>query len=394
MEGACPNTWTTAYASYHADVMAGRLPPRYLVHTCDAGFADCAVGAVTALYLAVLSRRALCIGRHTPQHFFRPGEPSAHLDAVFEQPSINWTMDDARWHSHTVSKSFQMGGMELQSDKVSSFLDDGACGDNSTEVFFLNSNAGLVHKLVDHPRYAAKLSAMGSTIDNALGCGLDFLFAPKAAVLARVQPQMNELRQQAANACHLPILAVHLRTGDADNFERRSHSDVPRDISGPTDCIENIRSHIDSVRAKHVQPGGLCEAVATNKSRLFIISDNVQVRRALKHRYPDATIKMDTKPEHSFRQADNITLAGLELAAGEFWLFRMADYHIITIRSGFGRAAAVAGPSQHPDWRPGHLLDRASATEKRAWQHSDWAKGCGKDDALTQDDMVSIPPGV
>ena len=70
----CPNTWTTAYASYHADVMAGRLPPRYLVHTCDAGFADCAVGAVTALYLAAT------VGVHiTLRHPARPIFP-AELD--------------------------------------------------------------------------------------------------------------------------------------------------------------------------------------------------------------------------------------------------------------------------------------------------------------------------
>ena len=260
--------------------------------------------------------------------------------------------------------------------------------------FSTPTRALCMHQLVDHPRYAAKLSGMGLTIDNALGCGLDFLFAPKAAVLARVQPQMDELRLSAGSACHLPLVAVHLRTGDAAAFDHRSQANIHRDISGPANCIENVRSYVDNVHASHLQPGDTCEAIAKKSSRLYIISDSVHVRRALKHRFPDATINMDTKPEHTSRHPENITVAGLELAAGEFWLFRMADYHIVTIRSGFGRAAAVAGPSRHPGWRRGYLLDRASRTEKRSFQHSDWAGGCGMDDALTQDDMVRTPPGV
>ena len=88
-------------------------------------------------------------------------------------------------------------------------------------------------------------------------------------------------------------------------------------------------------------------------------------------------------------------MAGLELAAGEFWMFRMADYHIITIRSGFGRAAAVAGPSHHSGWQiNNHVKQLLLSTDRRTFQHSAWAKGCRLDDVLSLDDMVRLPPGV
>ena len=89
------------------------------------------------------------------------------------------------------------------------------------------------------------------------------------------------------SACHLPLVAVHLRTGDAAAFDHRSQANIHRDISGPANCIENVRSYVDNVRASHLQPGDTCEAIAKNSSRLYIISDSVHVRRALKHRFPD-----------------------------------------------------------------------------------------------------------
>lgn len=394
MDFACPTAWTTSYASYHADVLAGHLPPRYLVHTCDSGFADCAVGAVTALYLAVLSRRALVIGRQSMRHFFKPNEPSAHLNAVFDQPSINWTLDSSRWKTALVSKTFSMAGLELQSQKVRSFLDEGACDDKSSEVFHLYSNAGLIHQLVHHPNFAPKLDAMGLTIENALGCGLDFLYSPKDAVAARMKSQMDELHVSAETP-RRPLLAVHLRTGDAAVFRGRDHSPLHQDISGVVECIETVREHIRAQVTARLHSFYTWENQVENEPAIYIISDNLYVRGALKHRFPDATIKIDAKPEHSFRQANGITVAGLELAAGEFWMFRMADYHIITVRSGFGRAAAAAGPSHHSGWQiNNHVKQLLLSTDRRTFQHSAWAKGCTLDDVLSLDDMVRLPPGV
>jgi len=394
MEHACPTAWATSYTSVHADIIAGRLPPRYLVHTCSSGFADCVVGAVTALYLAVLSRRALVIGRQSPHHFFRPNEPSAHLHAVFDQPNINWTIDSSRWQSDILTKSFTVAGLEIQSEKVRLFLDEGACDDNSTEVCHLHSNAGLIHQLVRHPNYAKKLDAMGLTIGNALGCGLDFLYSPKATVLQRMKSEMDELIFSGKTACH-PLLAVHLRTGDAAVFRGREFSPLHRDISGVVKCIDMVRKHIRIQVAERAHTSDACKSQITNEPAVYIISDNLNVRRALKHRFPNATIKVDAKPEHSYRQANGITLAGLELAAGEFWMFRTADFHIVTKRSGFGRAAAVAGPPHHPSWlRINYVKHLYSATDRRTFQGAAWERGCRLDDALSQDDMVCMPPGV
>jgi hypothetical protein len=168
-----------------------------------------------------------------------------------------------------------------------------------------------------------------------------------------------------------------------------------RDISGVVKCIDIVRKHIRIQVAERAHTSDACKSQITNEPAVYIISDNLNVRRALKHRFPNATIKVDAKPEHSYRQANGITLAGLELAAGEFWMFRTADFHIVTKRSGFGRAAAVAGPPHHPSWlRINYVKHLYSATDRRTFQGAAWERGCRLDDALSQDDMVCMPPGV
>ena len=77
-------TWQEHYRAYHRRVLAGQLPPRYLVAVLvQAGLADQLLGVITAFYAALLTGRAFQI---TAGH-----QALASLEAAFDAPFVNWT---------------------------------------------------------------------------------------------------------------------------------------------------------------------------------------------------------------------------------------------------------------------------------------------------------------
>lgn len=54
---SCGN-WQAGYSQLHADILAGRAPPRYAVAGGMSGLADNVVGAISVFYFALLTGRA------------------------------------------------------------------------------------------------------------------------------------------------------------------------------------------------------------------------------------------------------------------------------------------------------------------------------------------------
>lgn len=76
--------WQKSYKTFHRDVLAGTLPPRYLVYVqVQAGLADQITGAITTFLWALLTKRAIQI---TTGHQSLP-----LFESAFDAPHINWT---------------------------------------------------------------------------------------------------------------------------------------------------------------------------------------------------------------------------------------------------------------------------------------------------------------
>ena len=79
---SCPSPWRDAYASLHASILSGRLPPRYLYSVAsNTGASDRMAGTVSLLYWAVLSGRAFQLATF---------DDLPDFGKAFDSPFLDW----------------------------------------------------------------------------------------------------------------------------------------------------------------------------------------------------------------------------------------------------------------------------------------------------------------
>lgn len=77
-------TWQAEYMALHRRILAGELPPRYLVaHSPDKGFSDRLTGAITGFYHALLSGRAYQVTTGRQAHL-------PVFEDAFDAPFVDW----------------------------------------------------------------------------------------------------------------------------------------------------------------------------------------------------------------------------------------------------------------------------------------------------------------
>lgn len=99
----------------------------------------------------------------------------------------------------------------------------------------------------------------------------------------------------------------------------------------------------------------ICMGCVTSKGMVvctqviwYLVSDALPIRRAAKERYGEKVLTRTGDEDGEQLTLGHTTWGGADgkqdvfvSAAGENWLFGMADYHIISQLSGFGRTGAV-----------------------------------------------------
>ena len=324
--------WRQPYAALHARILAGAAPPRYLFHLCDEGLADCAVGAASALYLAVATGRALFTGKFSYHHFFNDSH-SGHLEAAYGRPTIDWRVPseliDEQFPDaeHVMLLGFNQP--RITAAKIASIYSQ-AAGPATSVVMF--SNAGITHRMLNVSSVRQHLTNLGVTPGNAFGCAFEFLFRP--------HPLSEDLFADEvaifSKPRKLPVIAVHVRTGDAafDTAPQVGDPDPAALFAGILSCVRDIKQHARAAQAA-----------------IYIISDSAAVRQSLARQFPDDVVVANTNVplQHSgpFQKNAPITFKGLRTAATEFWLFGEADYHVAFRWSGYGRAAAARVAAQN-----------------------------------------------
>lgn len=173
---------------------------------------------------------------------------------------------------------------------------------------------------------------MGLHPGNGFACAVNFLLRLRPEALAPHQAELQALERPGALT-----IGIQIRTGDAILSSRQ---DVPIAMDKYLaffDCAEQIAT---------VQ-----RLAADQPVYYYLVSDSLALRRAALAAFPDHVIS-SMLPIHHVRVMDGPgtppdPVAALQGAAAEMWLFGLADFHVVSTYSGYGRLGALMGGKWH-----------------------------------------------
>lgn len=348
----CPLAWMQQYAKRHSDIISGKQPPRHFVSvSVEAGLADRLTGLVTQLWHAVLTGRALTTYTYGSLPSFQ---------AVCDAPFVNWTFPAAplsedllapskytykgvrgftgvrAMPSHVDANMYQMLYHINMDTKLGIYHTGNLTSIQSPDPTYLigASNRGWLYALANNPNHKHQLWQMGLTPANSFMCGFFFLCAPAAAV-----EQYYRVYWEALQDLDTLKIGIQIRVGD----QVFNHGEQPKLDS------EVLQQGADWFQCAEA----LEKAFQTPGQRVlwFLNSDSQQLRKAAKAKYGQKLVVDDmlemihpdcfqnTKDgTHACQQAQ-MDLA-FQHSLGAMLTFSLADYHVISSNSGFGRMGA------------------------------------------------------
>jgi len=258
-------------------------------------------------------------------------------------------------------------------------------------VLSLHTHSGLVHKLLRNPRYAARLASAGLTVHNAFAEAYHFLLRPRAAGLARFRGELAALTDASTVR-----VGVHVRAGV--HYDKAFEPGAPpigvADFTSFFDCARDLAGALVSSRTSLV--GGIFGGLFGGgrpppRVQWFVLSDSVTLRADAARRFPETLVaraaEIDVRHSRTSTlttpYARNVTCASFLDAAMEHWLFGLADAHVVSQWSGFGRTGALV-----------HVV---GATSKPMFQLSASKPvpvSCALASAARIADVVEHPPGL
>ena len=248
-------------------------------------------------------------------------------------------------------------------------------------VLALQTHAGLARHLLRNPRYAPRLAALGLTQHSVLAEAYHFLLRPRAAGLARFAAEVAALTTDASAV----RIAIHVRTG-ASSDDAFAALPPPPPARAVADYAPFFHCAAEAAY-ELMQWGGLRRAV------WLLLSDSPALRAGaaaafppgtLLARAPGVSVRHSRTSDLQVRAAENATCGSFLDAAMEHWLFGLADAHVVTAWSGYGRTGALLHVGAGARLRP--LFQLPARGEAAA--------DCGLAAALGVQAVLDMPPGV
>ena len=202
--------------------------------------------------------------------------------------------------------------------------------ENVTSVV-VASNRGRVWTLFDNPFAKQALMDLGLRPDTAIACAFPYLFKPRKEVKEMYEEKWNIMADQSVLKIGIQVrLGDHLFTGNdsSPSWER---------VAPYFACA----SEIEKTRAL---PG--------QRVIYYMMSDSLALRRLAKARLGDKLLTdIETTTAHVACNRGTCVpeQQGLALryAVGDLITFSMADFHIYSKKSGFGRIGAWMSLNWH-----------------------------------------------
>lgn len=214
-------------------------------------------------------------------------------------------------------------------------------GGEATKTTLIAINRGKTIQMFQNSNHKDKLQEMGLTPATTFGCILNYLIKPKPHIFNLV-PNIFEIMTD--NDKSVLKIGLQIRTGDSFIMNQDHHVDL------------SIYNAFFSC-AKQIENFAINQSKGQYKSAIwYLVSDSVPLRMSAVEMFGTSKIvtSLDSVVEHSSKESGfcfleecNVSSIGFQTAAAEWWLLSLANYHVISERSGYGRSAGML--SLHPN---------------------------------------------
>jgi hypothetical protein len=205
------------------------------------------------------------------------------------------------------------------------------------DIVTMFGNVGVINVLFNNPIYKVQLYKMGLRPETAYGCALEYLFTPSLSVKEHFRDEIITMTGDSMK------IGIQVRLGDGylrgGVFEEQKHAEASLlAVQHFFECAEQLQSAFR-------QPG--------QDVVWLLISDSLDIRSLSKTAYGDKLLVKLDEPSHVAGMTGHEQNQAMIAAAGEHWLFGLADYHVISSIGGFGRSAALRAQT----WNTVYKLD-------------------------------------
>ena len=207
-------------------------------------------------------------------------------------------------------------------------------GHANVSAVVIASNRGRVWDLFDNPHHKKTLLQYGIRPETAISCAFRYLFRPR-----RVVKDMFRTTWTALGDAQVLKIGIQIRVGD---------NVLKNDTNTPETAWKMAAAHFAcaaEIEKTRASPG--------QRVIYFLMSDSITVRQAAKVRLGEKLFTDTQMPSLHIGCVDGGScqaerqIKALRLAVGDMLSFSMADYHVYSDNSGFGRMAAWRSHTWH-----------------------------------------------
>lgn len=200
---------------------------------------------------------------------------------------------------------------------------------NGADIVTMFGNVGVINVLFNNPLYKTQLYKMGLRPETAYGCALEYLFTPSLAVKEHFHDEIITMTGDSMK------IGIQVRLGDSylKGGQKQKHAEASME------AVQHFFECAEQLQAAFRQPW--------QQVVWLLISDSLDIRALSKTTYGDKVLVKLDEPSHVAGMSGDEQKQAMIAAAGEHWLFGLADYHVISSIGGFGRSAALRSQTWH-----------------------------------------------
>ncbi|MEW5300215.1 MAG: hypothetical protein WDW36_003161 [Sanguina aurantia] len=335
--GVC-GSWVSDYMAMQAAAVTERANPGALQQqriavavTDDDGLSDRLFTITTVFLTALLSNRAF-LNHFQAGYVLSEAMTSSYIDWSFTSPATpNVTFD--------YYEPLMSGRKKKLLREMLWLRDFTAMGARADNVVW-RINSGAVMLAFDNPAVHCKLVQMGLNRENLFPCLFDFLFRPTPSTLNLYPTELQVLQDP-----DIVKIGIQIREGDSV-FQRAVSAPV---FSPHSKSLSYFEMYFECAMQLEQQ----YYARGAKKVVWYLVSDSVDIRRLAVEQYGADRVltNLGHALDHTLLPYSTApaTKAHFQktaaIAAGEMWLFSLADAHIVTEKSSGSGGVSVNNSS-------------------------------------------------